>query len=333
MLNLLLDNPCGPDGCFNVGDDIQVLAAKGHMSSVDRFIVKEKLRSFDGPSAKILLNGWFAHSADIFPISENITPLITSFHLTPCLAEALTFKPVRAFFLLHGPIGCRDHETLRIFQGFDIPAFYSGCLTLTLKREDFVNSSATRCGIYEVDVLYKMRPRLSKVKDYVSYFLKRRFTEDWSFRRARRNILRQVVGDENIGRVQSIEHSIALKHDSREMRHAAAIRRLQAYANAELVVTSRIHCALPCLAFGTPVIFVDGALEDKSERARLDGIAELFNTLTWDAPTGALRNRRGIKLPLDIQKIGNPTKHVDLARRLSIQCDAFMATSARDTAG
>lgn len=31
---------------------------------------------------------------------------------------------------------------------------------------------------------------------------------------------------------------------------------IRKYAKAKLVVTSRIHCALPCLGIETPVIFV-----------------------------------------------------------------------------
>lgn len=34
-----------------------------------------------------------------------------------------------------------------------------------------------------------------------------------------------------------------------------AQQRLELYKKAKLVVTSRLHCALPCIAFGTPVIF------------------------------------------------------------------------------
>lgn len=38
-------------------------------------------------------------------------------------------------------------------------------------------------------------------------------------------------------------------------RFIIAQERLDLYKKAKLVVTSRLHCALPCLAFGTPVLF------------------------------------------------------------------------------
>jgi hypothetical protein len=35
-----------------------------------------------------------------------------------------------------------------------------------------------------------------------------------------------------------------------------ALERLKLYSEASLVITSRLHCALPCVAFGTPVLFL-----------------------------------------------------------------------------
>lgn len=41
-----------------------------------------------------------------------------------------------------------------------------------------------------------------------------------------------------------------------EQRLEIAKQRLEIYKKAKLVVTSRLHCALPCIAFGTPVVFI-----------------------------------------------------------------------------
>ncbi|MDR2193935.1 MAG: polysaccharide pyruvyl transferase family protein [Treponema sp.] len=51
---------------------------------------------------------------------------------------------------------------------------------------------------------------------------------------------------------------------------------IKKYAAALLVVTSRLHCALPCLGLETPVIFIAEDLQDK----RLGGIKELFSDNT-----------------------------------------------------
>jgi len=52
-----------------------------------------------------------------------------------------------------------------------------------------------------------------------------------------------------------------------------AQKRLDEYAQAKLVITSRIHCALPCLAFGTPVIFIHQNLADP----RFSGLLEYLH--------------------------------------------------------
>src|SRR5690606_3725036 len=60
---------------------------------------------------------------------------------------------------------------------------------------------------------------------------------------------------------------------------------LKKYAKAKLVITSRIHCALPCLAMGTPVIFLNG-FSDPLDTSRFEGILELFNRVDIDVNTG-----------------------------------------------
>ena len=52
------------------------------------------------------------------------------------------------------------------------------------------------------------------------------------------------------------------------------------YAKAKLVVTSRLHCALPCLGVETPVVFVTSDSLEKGElrgAGRLTGNLELLN--------------------------------------------------------
>ena len=60
---------------------------------------------------------------------------------------------------------------------------------------------------------------------------------------------------------------------------------LNKYARAKLVITSRIHCALPCLAMGTPVIFING-FDSFVDSCRFDGIIELFNRIDVNPKTG-----------------------------------------------
>ena len=47
------------------------------------------------------------------------------------------------------------------------------------------------------------------------------------------------------------------------------------YARAKLVISTRLHGSLPCLAFNTPVIFINR----KYDYRRFPGLYELLNTI------------------------------------------------------
>jgi hypothetical protein len=63
-----------------------------------------------------------------------------------------------------------------------------------------------------------------------------------------------------------------------EQWHAALVR-LDLLRRAEIVYTSRLHVALPCLAFGTPVVVPSASLEKVAAKERLSLLAELPFTL------------------------------------------------------
>jgi hypothetical protein len=62
---------------------------------------------------------------------------------------------------------------------------------------------------------------------------------------------------------------------------AEAKRLVERYARAGLVITSRIHCALPCLGLGTPVVYVYDGLQPEVSSCRMKGLLDLFNVVTW----------------------------------------------------
>jgi hypothetical protein len=275
---ICLDNPAGADGRFNLGDDIQVLAAIQNMSRVDGFIEKGKLYRYDGDRAAVIMNGWFMHDPKCWPPSEKLDTLMVSFHMNPG-PSSIMLERGREFFERSGPIGCRDFETLEIFKRAGIDSYYSGCLTLTLEREKYLTDpTAKRNGVYAVDLLYKMRGFSGGISKLQRIFGLRSGNEKMRGSIESR-IIDTLVDGERWTEVNQVYHSRQINTGSREERYCAAREALSLYANARLVLTSRIHCALPCLAFGTPVIFVDGSLGKASERARLRGIIELMPVL------------------------------------------------------
>ena len=66
------------------------------------------------------------------------------------------------------------------------------------------------------------------------------------------------------------------------------------YAKAKFVVTSRIHCALPCLGLGTPVLYVEDINQSVASSCRLGGLIELMNVAMW--------NRGCLELSEDLKK-------------------------------
>src|SRR5205085_10361521 len=98
---------------------------------------------------------------------------------------------------------------------------------------------------------------------------------------------------------------------------------LKKYATAKLVVTSRLHCALPCLAFGTPVIFIHFGFKNEYDSCRLEGVTNLFNTIYIDEKENISSNfpLHG-KINADFS-INNPETFRSNAQVLRNVCNAF----------
>ncbi|MFR9645012.1 MAG: hypothetical protein SNH57_07020, partial [Rikenellaceae bacterium] len=84
---------------------------------------------------------------------------------------------------------------------------------------------------------------------------------------------------------QIIKKQPNVVYDDRELM-VVAQDLVQKYAKASLVVTSRIHCALPSLGLETPVVYVDDVNQDEESWCRLKGIKDLFNVVRWSGKSG-----------------------------------------------
>ena len=85
------------------------------------------------PGTWMVAFGWHMHPLyDLrydFPYHPNIRPLFLSFHLNrlDMLSDEAT-----AYLRAHGPIGCRDWNTVFLLLSAGIDAFFTGCLTTTV---------------------------------------------------------------------------------------------------------------------------------------------------------------------------------------------------------
>ena len=269
-------------GGVNIGDFIQCLAAKQFIPHVNFYVERDKLNQEHYEEAKVIMNGWFTYSPENWPPNKNLNPLFISFHLNPYYADKLLSKKENVEYLQkHSPIGCRDYFTLKIMQRYNINSYYSFCLTSTLDIK--YKSEKKTDSIIFCDIMYKLQ-KSSEFGIGISHenLIKksRRILAETIKGLIRNNKLKKIVPkDIYQSGIHLTQQSVAGKSNEEYFKIAEEL--LEQYASAKLVVTSRIHCALPCLALGTPVLFVpDGISQSETEFSRLKGIVEYLNILT-----------------------------------------------------
>jgi hypothetical protein len=231
----------------NLGDEIQAIAARQFLPRVDRRLPREALDREPGGASPVMtiMNGWYMANPKAWPPHPKILPLLVSVHLTqhrasrkrfwiaPASRRMLTTAGVE-WLKAHGPVGARDYATRRLLESHGIESHYSGCLTLTLPAR--------------LDV--QMHGRV------VACDLPPALVGELARRTNRPPLVVSHTDTTTSGFAARLDRADAL---------------LDLYAGARAVVTSRLHCALPCLALGTPVLFVPA----HRDRYRLQPALEL----------------------------------------------------------
>lgn len=236
----------------NLGDVLQGIVAKPFLPQNAVPADREDLASLDKNEQGLLIgNAWYMHSWDHFPPPDNIQPVYISVHIAE--SKILKEKYVRDHFLKNAPIGCRDKKTLNLFLGWGIPAYYSGCLTITTERRVEVNN--TDKGEY---LLVDNEDHL--IPDNVMQALEKQFKQQ--FVRVSHN---PPVAD--ISFSQYVEDASCLMESL-----------LDRYCKAALVITTKIHCALPCLAMGANVILIHPNLNDP----RIASVSEFMQVYSYE---------------------------------------------------
>jgi hypothetical protein len=268
----------------NYGDEIQSLAALGFLPRVDRYLDRDALSSVTLKEPhKMILNGWFTHNPSEWPPRNPcLDPLLISLHLSNELGssiEKLTSPPALEFYRRFGPVGCRDFATLELLQSKKVESYFSGCLSLCLSPR----TKSRGEDVYAVDV-----------PDNV---LEKIFIDHETYRRVKR-----VSHQKRIFNRYEIER-IRRKYGNLYYLWQAG-RLLDLYASAGLVVTSRLHCALPCLAFETPVIFL---MTNRNDR-RLSPWKEYMSSYTVEEILNGNAKVNTDNVTCDRDKIANLIK-------------------------
>lgn len=305
---------------FNIGDYIQSLAAKQFLPRVDVYLNREQLANYKGEKIKLIMNGWFTHNAKNWIPSDDIQPLFVSFHINNTAAKEMLSDEGIKYLKKHQPIGCRDQYTVDILTNNGIDAYFTGCLTTTL---DLYKSDVKEDKVYIVDPLYSY-PRKEKIfysfKEFIKSILKGKIFKLGLKDKHLNNFLDPILLNDAIYTNQ--EPSSKTYNDDQKFKMAEEL--LSKYAKAKLVITSRIHCALPCLAMNTPVIFVNG-FDSFVDTSRFNGIIELFNRIDIDSTTGHFKSNFNLENKIDKNtKIDNLGKHELMANNLKETCRNFI---------
>ena len=307
---------------FNVGDYIQSLAAKQYLPSVDKYLNREHLGDYTGEKTAVILNGWFTHNTSHWIPSGDILPLFVSFHLNNTAAPEMLSDEGIAYLKSHEPIGCRDTFTVDLLNSKGIKAFFTGCLTLTLDSYKVPDDQRTN-DIFIVDPLYNYPTAQGSTISFRTFLHYVKSGKIWGLGR-KKSHLNNLFTKELIASAKYTFHDLPSNTYSIDQKFEIADDLLRKYAKAKLVITSRIHCALPCLALRTPVIYING-FTDFVDTSRFGGILNLFNRVDIDYNTGKFTST----FPLDGKitsstVIPNPDSYKILANGLKTRCRNFI---------
>ena len=291
----------------NIGDYVQSLAAKQFFNNNEVVLWnRDELKLYNKGKAKAIMNAWFTYKVENFPPSEDIVPLFVSFHLnSTCKKQLLNNAQVIEYFKKYEPIGCRDVETARSLESFNVKSYFSGCLTTTLGLS-YKKDIPKKDKVYIVDPLSylpKGNGIFSVFSSLVKYLKNKSKIDRIISNYKQNNKFTTWFGKIGFGRVllateafhllkQFMDEDFLLNdcvfitqyHKKSEYSNVndcfyRADELLNLYSDAKLVITSRIHCALPSTGFETPVLFINNITDKEESTCRLEGLSSLFNTL------------------------------------------------------
>ena len=230
----------------NIGDDIQSLAARRFLPQIDFQINRDHIGEFHSPNGQqvgLIANGWYMHSPYAWPPTDPALKVLPiSMHLAtgnPLVEQAFESAESLRYLRRCGPIGARDLHTLRWLERHDVDAYMSGCLTLTLQRDQ----------------------RIPRADHVLAVDLSAAMVEQM---RARTQ--RPIVAVSPAARIALLSHNERLR---------LAEFLLFLMQSSHSVVSTRLHTALPCLAFDTPCLLINN---DLMSDGRFDGLSELLQT-------------------------------------------------------
>lgn len=328
----------------NIGDYIQALASSQYYPRIDGFLDRDKeLKDYDGESCKIIMNGWYMHNPENWPPSDKICPLFVAFHLNSMAKDKLLSPESINYLKRHEPIGCRDINSMNLLKAHGVTAYFSGCMTLTLGKkyhsdikddciyivDPICNSALNSFNIIKAFIEFIKFPgdilRLYRTKElYIhrghNFFKKFAKTALYHLEYAK-IFGRKLIMEAKYVTQESNYFLTGFNSDEDRLKEAEKL--VKFYSKAKLVITSRIHCALPCLGLETPVIYLEKAKDIEANICRMSGLRELFNIIRVD--NGILKPEFKLPQNMEANPPANKTSWKQLAKNLDSRCTEFIS--------
>ena len=235
----------------NQGDEIQGYPGLQFLPFIDSFLDRDALYSNKNNDQHItaFFNAWWGYDKSDWPPQSNVDPLLFSIHVFPRMKPL--WEREADYLKPKAPIGCRDTSTVDFLTNLGVPSYFSGCFTVMYKP---LSLKPRTNDVLVVDVgrkFYDMLP------DRIRNDKRNHFSHD-------------IWGNS--------------RYD-RSTRFIEAFKKIERYSTAKLVITQRIHTALPCVALNTPVLFINsagmpgGGGTVKSGSDRTTGLLSMFHTM------------------------------------------------------
>lgn len=329
---------------INIGDYIQSLAAKQFFSDNIIYFQRDNLKNYNISPAKAIMNGWFTHCPQNWPPSDLITPLFISFHINHTYYQQMTSEDSINYFKKYEPIGCRDQGTADLLKSKGVKTYFSSCLTTTLgmtykseKKTDniyivdpvhFIPEFEYKKGRWKFIFYYLIYMKgineyIKKIKKYNVYTLelKKKYWKRYASIIRSYMILRKLLKKEDLKNAKIISQMhFNDEYPNNEQRFNRAEQLIKLYSEAKVVITSRIHCALPCIGLETPVIMLRNNDDENASSCRFKNLENMFNCIEFQKNN---ITKSEYKLPLNLNTIKNPTNYKQYTYNLIKACKEF----------
>jgi len=257
---------------INLGDNIQATSLYRLLELYD--IAPSELYDRDTGlsdikgSPSIFLSGWFKHGENGWPPAPDLDSSFISFHIRPHQSSALLSEEAIEYYKNHEPVYCRESYTADLLASKGVQTKVSHCFTLSFSQR------LSNPRNPQVFVVSRDREILEYLPDWAS---------DHQFR---------------------THYSDTSDYFSNEKEGVNLISEYK--KSAGLVITTLLHCALPCIAMGIPTIVcwpknnAAGHESDKERFASLTDIVPVYDLeqLKMDTALPSVRPVGEIKIRL-----------------------------------